>query len=218
MQIKMADQNHLPSPLQALAKRLWMNGFLAGIGVLIAIFLIWSFIWGWPWGTTKMQENVKPPLSQAPANPAAPPAPVFEATPPPGATATPSATLKAELEAVLARLTVANEKKDLSQLLSVYDLAFPGLVRKTEEISRTWAIYDYRSIRFHIEEISSPSPNDALARVIWEVETRNRSTQEIKNFTITYQVRFTKALGQWRIKASAKTGLSESPPAKGGKS
>jgi len=218
VQVKMADQNHLPSPLQAHVKRLWLNGFLAGIGVLIAILLIWSFIWGWPWGTTKKQENVRPPLSQAPANPAAPPAPVSEATPPPGATAKPSATLKAELEAVLARLTEANEKKDLSQLLSVYDPAFPDLVRKTEEISRTWTIYDYRSIRFHLEEISSPSPNDALARVIWEVEARNRSTQKIKNFSITYQVRFTKALGQWRIKASAKTGLSESPPEKGGKS
>ena len=214
----MADQNHLPSPLPGLVKRLWLNGFLAGIGVLIAILLIWSFIWGWPWGTTIKQENVRPPISQAPANLAAPPAPVSEAAPPSGATAKPSATLKAELEGVLARLDEANEKKDLSQLLSVYDPAFPDLVRKTEEISRTWKIYDYRSIRFHIEEISSPSPNDALARVIWEVETKNRSTQKIRKFNITYQVRFTKALGQWRIKASARTGPSESPPAKGGKS
>ena len=210
----MADQNHLPSPLQAHAKHLWLHGFLAGIGVLIPILLIWFFIWGRPWGTTKNQGNVRPPLSQAPANPAAPPAPVSEATPPPGATAKPSATLKAELEGVLARLTEANEKKDLSQLLSVYDPAFPDLVRKTEEISRTWTIYDYRSIRFHLEEISSPSPNDALARVIWEMETRNRSTHKIKNFIMTYQVRFTKSLGQWRIKASAKTGPSENPPEK----
>ncbi len=214
----MTDQNHLPSPLQAHLKRLWLNGFLAGIGALIVILLIWSFIWGRPWATTKRQEDVRLPLSQAPANPAAPPAPVSEATPPPGATAKPPATLKEELEAVLARLAEANEKKDLSQLLSVYDPAFPDLVRKTKEISRTWTIYDYRSMRFHIEEISSPSPNEALARVIWEVETRNRSTRKIKNFSITYQVRFTKALGQWRMKASAKTGQSESPPEKAGKS
>ena len=213
----MADPN-LPSPLQANAKLLWLNGFLVGIGALIAIFLIWSFIRGWPWGTTNRQENVKPPLAQAPANPAAPPAPVFEATPLPGAAAQPSATLKAELGAVLARLTEANEKKDLSQLLNVYDPAFPELVRKAEEISRTWTIYDYRSIRFHIGEVISPSPNEALARVIWEVETRNRATQQVNNFTIAYQVRFTKAQGQWRITASAKMGLPESPPGKGGKS
>ncbi len=211
----MADQN---SHLQANAKFLWLNGFLAGIGVLIAIFLIWSFIWGWPWGTANRPGNGKPPFSQAPANPAAPPAPVFEATPPPGATAQPSAILQTELEAVLARLTEANEKKDLSQLLNVYDPAFPELVRKAEEISRTWTIYDYRSIRFHIGEIISPSPNEVLARVIWEVETRNRTTQEIKNYTIAYQVRFTKAQGQWRITASTKMGLPPSPPEKGGKS
>ena len=144
------------------------------------------------------------------------PAPVFEATPSPGAAAQPSAILKAELEAVLARLTEANEKKDLSQLLNVYDPAFPELVRKAEEISRTWTIYDYRSIRFHIGEISSPSPNEALARVIWEVETGNRTTREIKNYTIAYQVRFTKAQGQWRITASTKMGLPPSPPERGG--
>jgi hypothetical protein len=213
----MADPN-LPSPLQANAKRLWLNGFLAGIGVLIAIFLIRSLIWGWPWGTANRQENVKPPLAQAPANPAAPPAPVFEATPPPGAAANPAATLKAELEAVLARLTEANEKKDLSQLLNVYDPAFPELLRKAEEISRTWKIYDYRSIQFHMEEVSSPSPHEALARVTWKVETRNRSTQQIKKFTLAYQVRFTKTQGQWRIAASAKAGPAASPPAAGRKS
>jgi len=179
------------SPLLAHVKRLWIHGFLAGLAVVLVILSLWYFIWGWPSGSApEGQEEAKPNISQAP---------------PPAATKDRSAvTLKEELEAVLARLAEANRNKDLPQLLSLYDPAFPDLQQKAEEISRTWKIYDYRSLRFRIEEIRSQSPGNASAKVIWEAETRNRFTYKIKELTKTYQVWFINDSGQWRIKSLEK--------------
>jgi len=185
------------SPLLAHVKRLWIHGFLAGLAVVLVILALWYFIWGWPLGSApEGQEEAKPNISQAPA-PAAPPAATNDRS---------AVTLEEELEAVLAKLAKANRNKDLPQLLSLYDPAFPDLQQKTEEISRTWKIYDYRRLRFRIEDIRSQSPGNASAKVFWEAETRNRFTYEIKEVTKTYQVWFTKDSGQWRIKALEKAG------------
>lgn len=179
----MAPEDFPDSPLLAHVKRLWIHGFLAGLAVVLVILSLWYFLWGWPLGSApEGQEEAKPTLSQTPA------------------------TLKAELEAVLARLAEANQKKDLPQLLSLYDPAFPDLQHKTEEISRTWKIYDYRSLRFRIEEIKSQSPENASARVTWEVETRNRATLEVKDLSKSYLVGFVKDVGQWRIRFLEKAG------------
>ena len=187
----MAPPDFPDSPLLAYVKRLWIHGFLAGLVVVLVILSLWYFIWGWPLASApEGPEEAKPTLAQTPA------------------------TLKAEFEAVLARLAEANRNKDLPQLLSLYDPAFPDLPQKTEEISRTWKIYDYRSLRFRIEEIRSQSPGKASAKVIWQVETRNRSTHEIKELTKTYLVWFTNDSGQWRIRSLEKAG----PPPEQGKS
>jgi ketosteroid isomerase-like protein len=196
----MAPQNSPDSPLVAHVKRLWIHGFLAGFGVVLIILLVWFFIWGWPWGAT-------PEGPGEPATPATPPVPSAQATPGPRADRPPIA-LKNQLEAVLDKLAEANQNKDLPQLLSLYEPTFPDLQHKTEEISRTWAMYDYRSLRFRIDEIKSPSPDIASARVTWEVETRNRSTHEIKNLTKTYLVQFHHDSGRWRIKSLEKPGKS----------
>ncbi len=194
----MAPPDVPDSPLLAHVKRLWIHGFLAGLVVVLVILSLWYFIWGWPLGSApEGPEEAKPTLSQTPATPARPPAPSAATTP---------ATLKAEFEAVLAKLAEANRNKDLPQLLSLYDPAFPDLPQKTEEISRTWKFYDYRSLRFRIEEIKSQSPGNASAKVIWEAETMNRSTHEIKKLTKTYLVWFTNDSGQWRIRSLEKAG------------
>jgi ketosteroid isomerase-like protein len=186
----MAPPDFPDSPLLAHVKRLWIHGFLAGLAVVLVILSLWYFIWGWPLGSApEGPEEAKPTLSQTPATPARPPA-----------------SLKAEFEAVLAKLAEANRNKDLPQLLSLYDPAFPDLQQKTEEISRTWKFYDYRSLRFRIEEIRSQSPGNASAKVIWEAETRNRSTHEIRELTKTYLVWFTNDSGQWRIRSLEKSG------------
>ena len=196
----MAPPDFPDSPLLAYVKRLWIHGFVAGLAVVLVILSLWYFIWDWPLSAApEGQEEAKPTLSQTPATPARPPAPS-------AATAQPPATLKAEFEAVLAKLAEANRNKDLPQLLSLYDPTFPDLQQKAEEISRTWKIYDYRSLRFRIEEIRSRSPGNASAKVIWEAETRNRSTHEIKELTKTYLVWFTNDSGQWRIRSLDKAG------------
>jgi hypothetical protein len=193
----MAPPDFPDSPLLAHVKRLWIHGFLAGLAVVLVILSLWYFIWGWPLGSApEGQEEAKPNISQAPA-PAAPPAATNDRS---------AVTLKEELEAVLARLAEANRNKNLPQLLSLYDPAFPDLQQKAEEFSRTWKIYDYRSLRFRIEEIKSQSPGNAFAKVIWEAETRNRFTYEIKELNKTYQVWFTNDSGQWRIKSLEKAG------------
>jgi hypothetical protein len=208
----MAPQDSSVSALQTHLKRLWIHGFLAGFVVVLVIVLAWYFIWGWPSTTPEGQEEPKPTISQAPANPETSPAPVPQAAPPPAAAAKPPETLKADLEAVLTRLAEANRKKDLPLLLSLYDPEFQDLPRKTEEISRTWTVYDYRNLRFRVDEIKSSSSGQAVARVIWEAETKNRATDEIKNLTKTYLVEFTNNSGQWRIKSlerAGKTGAQE---------
>lgn len=197
----MTQLNTPTSPVQAHLKRLWLHGFLVGFGVLFALLLVWYFIWGWPIsGTPEGPEEVKPTVS------AAPPAAVSEAATLPAAPAQPPATLKAELEAVLGKLAEANQRKDLPLLLSLYDPSFPDLSGKTEEISRTWAAFDYRRLKFRIDELKSPAPDRAIARVTWEAETMNRSSHEVKDLTKRYLVEFTKASGRWRLKSLEKTG------------
>ncbi|MCX5890810.1 MAG: hypothetical protein NTY36_15395 [Deltaproteobacteria bacterium] len=201
----MAPSDFPDRPLQTLAKRLWIHGFLAGLVVVLICFSLWYFIWG---SAPEGPEEAKPTISQAPET--APSARSTLATPaqpnPPADTAKPPTPLKAELEAVLTKLAEAQRNKDLSQLLRIYDPTFPGLRQKAEEISRTWKIYDYRSLRFRLEDIRSQSPGTASAKVIWEGETRDRSTHEIKELNKTYLVWFTNDFGQWRIKSLEKTG------------
>ena len=198
----MASQNPSPTALQAHLKRLWIHGFLAGFGVVLVILLICLFIWGWP--TTSQdeaEEAAKPAPSQAPATPAAAPAAVVKTPPPPSTEAKPSAALETELSAVLAKLAEANQKKDLQQLMNLYSPSFPDLQQKTQEISRSWAAYDYLNLSFKLTEIASPTPESASARVTWAAKTRQRQTREIKDTTKTYLVRFTRSSGQWRIQS-----------------
>ncbi len=195
---------HDPS-LMAHVKRLWVHGFLAGLGVVLIFLAGWYFLFGWPQGNhPEGQEEAKAAMAQTPAPPAAPSA---RATPAgPGSAALPPAALKAELEGVLARLAEAHRHKDLSQLLSLYDPTFPELQQKAEEISRSWKVYDYLGLRFRLEGLRSPSPGRASARIVWEAETRNCGSHEIRRITRTYQALFSNDSGQWRIKSLEKTG------------
>ena len=77
----MAPPDTSSSALQALLKRLWIHGFLAGVGVLFAILLICYFIWGWPFATPEGPDETQPASTQALVAPVTPPAPALE-TPP----------------------------------------------------------------------------------------------------------------------------------------
>lgn len=201
--LNMPPEDFHAHALMTHVKRLWIHGFLAGLAVVLIILAVSYFIWGWPLGAA-LEGQEEATVAQTPA---APPAPSSQVNPgPPAAAAETPATVKLELEAVLARLVEANRHKDLPSLLSLYDPAFPDLPQKAEEISRTWKIYDYQSLRFRIEEIQTQAPGKVTARVIWEADTRNRATQELKRISITYLAGFTNESGSWRILSLEKTG------------
>jgi ketosteroid isomerase-like protein len=203
MRIDMAPPDTSSSALQALLKRLWIHGFLAGVGVLCVLLLISYFIWGWPFATSEGPEEINPTPPQTLVAPTTPATPV-ETPPPPGAAVGPPAALKAELSSVLARLQAATQKRDLQQLLSLYSPSFPDLSQKAREISRSWASYDYLSLNFKLTEIKTPAPDNATALVTWTIKTREHQTQKIQDLTRVYLVSFTRESGQWRIKSLEK--------------
>jgi hypothetical protein len=201
----MAPPDNSASAMQALLKRLWIHGFLAGVGVLFVIFLGCYFIWGWPFATEGPEET-NPTPTQALVAPVTPPAPALETPSPAGVAVGPPATLEAELSSVLAKLEEANQKRDLQQLLSLYSPSFPDLSQKAQEISRAWASYDYLSLNFKLTEIKTPTPDSASALVTWKIKTRQRQTHKIKDLTKVYLVSFTCESGQWRINSLEKVG------------
>ena len=202
----MAPPDTSISAMQALLKRLWIHGFLAGVGVLFAILLICYFIWGWPFATPEGPDETQPASTKALVAPVTPPAPALETPPSASGAVGAPASLEAELSGVLAKLEEAHRKKDLQQLLSLYSPSFLGLPQKAQEISRSWAAYDYLSLNFKLTEIKTPTPESATARVTWKIKTRQRQSQKIKDTTKVYLVSFTFESGQWRIQDLEKVG------------
>ena len=112
-----------------------------------------------------------------------------------------AAALQSQLTQVLTGIKEANQKKDLPQLLSHYSPNFPQLQQKAQNISKNWKTYDYLEMDFHLKEVRLLADQTAVARVTWNVETRNISTRKNKNVTKTYVIRFARESGQWRIRA-----------------
>ena len=130
----------------------------------------------------------------APAPPAATPAP---ATPAPPA----EANLKEQLQKELSILREAQLHKDIVQFMSVYSLTYPGLDDKRANTLKAWERYDFTNLVFTVDKIQPIDPDNAIAWVTWYMDTKNRRTQELANSSQTYQVRFAKELGKWRIRS-----------------
>jgi ketosteroid isomerase-like protein len=113
----------------------------------------------------------------------------------------PAASLKGQLEEVLAGIREANLKQDLTQLLNFYAPDFLHLKEKAQSISKSWQAYDYLDMEFRVEEVKSLEPDRASARITWNIKTRNRKTGSLKNVTKAYRVWFTKDSDQWRVDA-----------------
>ena len=54
---------------------------------------------------------------------------------------------------------------------------------------------------FTVDKIQPIDPDNAIAWVTWYIDTKNRRTQELSSSSQTYQVRFAKELGKWRIRS-----------------
>jgi ketosteroid isomerase-like protein len=184
------------SPVQRKWKHIWIHGFVIGVGVVLVSSVIWFFLTGTPSSSTTHKDETAPQVQAPPGErpPAGPPAasqaPVDSPAP-----------LKSQLAQVLGGIREANQKKDLSQLLSHYSPDFPKLYQRAQHISETWKIYDYPKMDFEIAEVRLLADQTAVARVTWDVEAHNISTRKNKNLAKTYLIRFARESGQWRIRA-----------------
>jgi hypothetical protein len=194
-----------PAPEAAPAKVLstglpsWLIGVLVGSGILIIILLILLFTRG----TSTPPAPAPAPKVEAPAPaPAAPAvAPSQPATPAPAPAPPAEANLKEQLQKELSILREAQLHKDIVQFMSVYSLTYPELDDKRAGTLKSWERHDFTNLVFTIDKIQSIDPDNAIAWVTWYIDTKNRRTQDLSSSSQTYQVRFAKELGKWRIRS-----------------
>jgi hypothetical protein len=192
--------------VQRAWKHVWIHGFVIGVGFVLIGFVVWFLIKDTPSPPTShpgepapqvQVPQVQAPQVQAQAGaspqvnpPVAPQTPVDSAPP-----------LQSQLAQVLAGIGQANQKKDLTELLSYYSPSFPQLQQRTQQISQNWKIYDYPKMDFAMTEVRLLADQTAVARVTWNVEAHNISTLKNRHISKTYLIKFTRESGQWRIKA-----------------
>ena len=91
--------------------------------------------------------------------------------------------------------------KDIVQFMSVYSLTYPGVDDKRANTLKSWERYDFTNLVFTVDKIQPIDSDNAIAWVTWYIDTKNRRTQELTSGSQTYQVRFAKELGKWRIRS-----------------
>jgi len=192
-----APAQEMPSPAAAptpgapsKVAQPWVIGLLMGAGVIIVVLLI--LLLTRTQAPTPSAPTV-PPKAEAPA----PPAPAPPATPP----APQAPSLKEELQGVLSTMREARLNKDIIKLMNCYSVTLPDLEEKRRETLKSWENYDYTNLVFTMDEIHPLGVDNANAKVTWYVDIKNRRTGELISSTQTYQVRFAKELGQWRIRS-----------------
>jgi hypothetical protein len=193
------SENRKSSYSQPGWKRISIYGFILGAAVVLIGLVAWFFMKGTPSSppslTGEKAAEVQVPHREIQPDkglPVAPPAAIKVPAESP-------ATLENQLAQVLARIREANQKKDLSQLLSHYSPNFPQLQQRVQYISKTWKIYDYPKMDFKITEVRLLANKTAQARVTWNVEAQNISTLKNKTIVKTYLIRFARESSQWRI-------------------
>jgi hypothetical protein len=178
----------------------WVMGLLVGAGVIIVILLILLFSRGTPppAPTPAVSPKAEAPAPAPPAPPAVAPTPA----PPPAPTAPVAVPdLKEGLMNVLSNMKDAHLKKDIIQYMSCYSLTFPDLDEKRKNTLKAWDNFDYTNLVFTIDEVKPIDSENANAQATWYIDTRNRRTQELSSVKQTYQTRFAKELGKWRIRS-----------------
>jgi hypothetical protein len=172
----------------------WFLGLLAGAGVIIVVLLILLFTWS----------GAPPPPALAPKGETVAPAPALQPVapaPPPITAPAPSEALKDQIQAVLSTLREAQLGKDIVKFMSVYSLTFPDLEQKRANTLNAWENYDYTNLVYTVDKMQPIDADNVIVWVTWYIDTRNRGTQELASVTQTYQVRFAKEMGQWRIRS-----------------
>jgi len=174
----------------------WAIGALAGAGIIIIILLIVVFSRTGP----APAPPAPAPQVEAPAPPAPGPAPAVTPPAAPAPAPAPSEELKDQLQKVLSALREAQMKKNITEFMSVYSTTYPNYDQKRKDALNSWDNFDYANLVFTVDKIQAIDPNNALAWVTWYMDIRNRNTQELSSATQTYQARFVKEMGNWRIR------------------
>jgi hypothetical protein len=187
-----------PSLSPARQKHFLIRAIVLGLlGAGLIGFLAWLSVKEVPPSLTSSQGGLTPQAQTQKGESAAPAGS-------PDALAKPTSaadTLKSQLEQVMIGIREANQKKDLSQLLSYYSPNFPQLTQRAQRIAKTWNIFNYAKMEFEITEIKLLSENNAIANVSWDVEAQNISTLKTTKYSKIYVTGFIRESGQWRIKA-----------------
>ena len=198
-----APEDEAPAPEAGPAKApptgmpSWLTGVLVGAGIIAIILLILLFTRG---TSTPPAPAPAPKVeAPAPAPPAVSAAPSQPATPVPAPPA--EADLKEQLQKELSVLREAQLRKDIVQFMSVYSLTYPELDNKRASTLKSWESYDFTNLVFTIDKIQSIDPDNAIAWVTWYMDTKNRRTQDLSSSSQTFQVRFAKEMGKWRIRS-----------------
>ena len=222
---KAAGPETAPAKVPPTGMPSWLIGVLVGAGVLILILLILLFTRGTPTPPAPTPapkvETPAPAVptpdpkaeTPAPAPPAATPAPQVEPPVPappaptpapsqPAAPAPPAETdLKEQLQKELSILREAQLRKDIVQFMSIYSLTYPELDDKRSSTLKAWERYDFTNLVFTIDKTQTIDPDNAIAWVTWYMDTKNRRTQNLSSSSQTFQVRFAKEMGEWRIRS-----------------
>jgi hypothetical protein len=177
----------------------WLMGVLVGAGILVIILLILLFTRG----TTKPPPPPQAPKFEAPAPapPAATATPAAPATPAPETAPPAEANLKEQLQKELSILREAQLRKDIVLFMSVYSHAYPELDDKRAGTLKSWERFDFTNLVFTVDKIQPIDTDNAIAWVTWYMDTKNRQTQEMSSSSQSFQVRFAKELGKWRIRS-----------------
>jgi hypothetical protein len=174
----------------------WLVGLLVGAGIIIVILLALLFTRG----TSPPPAPVTAPKAEAPVPaPATAPEPAKPAAPEPTPPAETS--LKEQLQKELSALREAQLRKDIVQFMSIYSQTYAGMDDKRASTLKAWENYDFTSLVFTIDKVQEIDPDNAIATVTWYIDTKNRRTQDLASSTQTFQVRFAKEQGKWRIRS-----------------
>ena len=177
----------------------WLTGVLVGAGIVAVILLILLFTRG---TSTPPAPAPAPKVeAPAPAPPAVTAAPSQPATPAPAPAPPAEADLKEQLQKELSVIREAQLRKDIVQFMSVYSLTYPELANKRASTLKSWEGYDFTNLVFTIDKIQPIDPDNAIAVVTWYIDTKNRRTQVLSSSSQTFQVRFAKEMGKWRIRS-----------------
>jgi hypothetical protein len=200
----MEDFWHPHTSVASLAKRVWVHGFLAGLGVVAAAFLVWVMVRGIHAPPGSQDSTVTVSLSETQPNETSEIATVPPVTGITSPVSDQAALLKTQVAQILDGVKEANQAKNLAQLLGLYSSTFPELPQKAQKISRSWETCTYPKMGFVIDEIKPLPDSRVFARVTWNIQVEDLQTKNLREVTRTYSVWFVNESGAWRIQALKK--------------